>query len=41
MHFLATRVFRGYPETLSFYRSDITQHSCGNETQGDHKDAAY
>jgi hypothetical protein len=32
---------RGYPETLSLYRSDITQHSCGHETQGDHKDAAY
>ena len=32
---------RGYPETLSPCRSDIKQHSCGNETQGDHKDQAY
>jgi hypothetical protein len=32
---------RGYPETLSPCRSDIKQHSCGNETQGDHQDQAY
>src|SRR3989442_278886 len=32
--------FRGYPETLSPCCSDIKQHSCGNETQGDHKDQA-
>ena len=28
--------FRGYPETLPPCHSDIKQHSCGNETQGDH-----
>jgi len=27
---------RGYPETLPPCHSDIKQHSCGNETQGDH-----
>ena len=33
--------FRGYPETLSSCHSDITQHSCGSETQGDRKEKAY
>jgi len=32
---------RGYPETLSSCHSDITQHSCGSETQGDRKEKAY
>jgi len=32
---------RGYLETLPPCRSDIKQHSCGNETQGDHKEKAY
>jgi hypothetical protein len=34
-------LLRGYPETLSPYRSAIMQHSCGNETQDGHKDEAY
>jgi hypothetical protein len=34
-------IIRGYPETLSPYRSDIMQHFCGNETQDGHKDEAY
>jgi hypothetical protein len=31
-----TPALRGYPETLPSCHSDIKQHSCGNETQGDH-----
>src|SRR5262245_54891293 len=34
----ANGALRGYPETLSPCYSDIKQHSCGNETQDDHKD---
>jgi len=40
LFFLLTYL-RGYPETLSPWRSDIKQPPCGNETQGDHKERAY
>jgi hypothetical protein len=39
--FVVPYQLRGYPETLSSCHSDITQHSCGSETQGDRKEKAY
>ena len=32
---------RGYPETHHQRHAYIKQHSCGNETQGDHWEKAY
>jgi hypothetical protein len=29
---------RGYPETFSHRRREITQHPCGNETQSDRRE---
>jgi hypothetical protein len=35
---VAVPIVRGYPETFSHCCSEIKQHLCGNETQGDHRE---